>query len=273
MASQNLTPATLSIPTYHQYQTAAASQNTPPQAQPVTPIVVIPAPAIGTPPPVHNHNTEYDGERNEKGQRHGTGMLRFNTTPNAFYKGNWVEDKMEGHGEYCWGDGHRYVGSFKNNKQHGLGAYFWPTGGKYFGNWKRDKMNGHGTYTRNDGVVYTGQWKDDHQYGEGLKIIPERVCYGEAKKMTRMCIYRESWTLEKHLTLHKEILKFPDIYNVQKENKKFLDIDIVTIDRTPEEEEQVRNKRKRAEEEEEYEATMNNDEHRPRKKLKLEILS
>jgi len=264
--SKNIIP-TLSVPTYYQFQMALASQQNIPNTPPPPPAIA----PVGT-PPVNNQNTEYIGERNERGQRHGMGLLRFNTTPNAYYKGHWVEDKMEGHGEYCWGDGHRYVGEFKNNKQHGIGAYFWPTGGKYFGNWKRDKMNGQGTYTRNDGVIYTGQWKDDHQFGEGLKIIPERICYGESKKMSRMCIYMEFWTLDKHLILHKEILKFPDIYSVQKEHKKFLDIDIITVDRTPEEEEEVRHKRKR-EREEEYESAINNtdenDDQRPQKKLKL----
>lgn len=136
MASQHSTPATISIPTYFQLNQLASRQNIPNTPPPVQQVTIAPAPHAGTPPAHHNQNTEYEGSKNEKGQRHGFGLLRFNTTPNAYYKGNWVADKMDGHGEYVWGDGHRYVGNFKNNKQHGVGAYFWPTGGKYFGTWK-----------------------------------------------------------------------------------------------------------------------------------------
>ncbi|KAL0490694.1 phosphatidylinositol phosphate kinase [Acrasis kona] len=271
MASQQDLTLALSTPTYHQYQTAVASQielninvhqNTQivPAIQNVNNNDVPPANNI-----LNQNNTEYEGERDDKNRRSGFGTLRFITTPNAYYKGEWVEDKMEGQGEYCWGDGHRYCGSFKDNKQHGIGVYFWPTGGKYFGSWSRDKMNGQGTYTRNDGVVYTGQWRDDHQYGEGLKIIPVRVCYGESEKMSRMCIYKEYWTADRCLAMHKEILKFPDVYRVQKMNR-FADLDVITVDRSPEEEAIVRRKRCR----DEYEN--NNSSAKKRKKLKLSTL-
>lgn len=254
MASQqDMTPA-LSVPVY---QTTVASQNVEnnniPQNLQIVPVANHTVNHHGAPPPANfildQNNTEYEGERDCNNRKNGFGILRFTTTPNAYYKGQWIEDKMEGQGEYCWGDGHKYCGTFKDNKQHGLGAYFWPTGGKYFGKWKKDKMNGHGTYTRNDGVVYTGQWRDDHQYGEGLKIIPVRVCYGESRKMTRMCIFKEYWTAERTLVVHKEILKFPNVYHVQNMGR-FVDIDVITTDSTKEEDDRVVIKRKRDEYEE-----------------------
>jgi hypothetical protein len=53
----------------------------------------------------NNPQNEYTGEKNEKGEKHGTGTLRFNLK--AYYTGEWMNDKMEGRGEYVWGDGHK----------------------------------------------------------------------------------------------------------------------------------------------------------------------
>ena len=137
---------------------------------------------------------------------------------------------MHGKGEYCWGDGHKYIGHFENGKQHGPGLYTWPTGGQYNGNWKLDKMNGFGRYTRNDGVIYVGVWKDDHQYGLGLKIVPERVCYGVTREMFRRRKFREIWSVEKKLIFHREIVEYPDVYSVWT-RRKLLDVEIVFQER------------------------------------------
>jgi hypothetical protein len=133
---------------------------------------------------------------------------------------------MHGRGEYYWGDGHKYVGEYQNGKQHGQGVYTWPTGGQYSGSWKDDRMNGEGIYTRRDGVVYVGKWKNDLQYGMGLKIVPERVCWGPKKLMTRKTIYREIWNGNHQRVFHKEIKLYPDVWNVWKISK-FLDVDFI----------------------------------------------
>ncbi|KAL0485070.1 phosphatidylinositol 4-phosphate 5-kinase [Acrasis kona] len=177
----------------------------------------------------NNTNNQYQGERNSTGEKHGKGILTFNTK--AHYKGDWIRDRMEGLGEYVWGDGHTYVGEFSNNKQDGVGTYQWPTGGKYVGYWKEDRMNGFGTYTRNDGVIYIGFWKEDHQYGMGLKIIPARYRYGDEEKMYRKRKFREVWSLEKKLIFHKEMKEYPDLLLVQ-ERKKFIDVVILISERT-----------------------------------------
>ena len=41
---------------------------------------------------------EYDGERNDKGQRHGRGRYLFSNGDS--YDGEWKRDKMHGFGEY-----------------------------------------------------------------------------------------------------------------------------------------------------------------------------
>jgi len=166
----------------------------------------------------------YVGEKNTKQQKHGIGTMYYSAT--AYYSGGWKDDQMHGKGEYCWGDGHKYVGHFEHGKQHGKGVYTWPTGGQYSGNWKQDKMNGFGRYVRNDGVVYVGVWKDDHQFGMGIKIVPERVCYGEKREMFRKRKYREIWSTERKLVFHREIIEYPDIWKVWNK-KSFFDVDFV----------------------------------------------
>jgi len=170
-------------------------------------------------------NFRYEGEKNDKGLKHGFGTMWYSAT--TCYKGEWKDDQMHGYGEYLWGDGHKYVGHFENGKQHGKGVYCWPTGGQYNGSWECDKMNGYGTYIRNDGVIYMGMWKDDHQFGMGIKLIPERIAYGPKKEMFRKRKYREVWSADQKLIYHKEIQEYPDVFKVYK-RAKFSDIDIIT---------------------------------------------
>ena len=33
---------------------------------------------------------------------------------------------MDGHGEYTWTDGQKYVGNWKDGKKHGKGKLTWP---------------------------------------------------------------------------------------------------------------------------------------------------
>lgn len=161
---------------------------------------------------------------------------------------------MHGHGEYCWGDGHKYIGQFVNGKQHGHGVYTWPSGGQYNGQWRDDQMNGFGRYARNDGILYVGYWKDDHQFGLGVKMIPELVCYGPDKKMFRKRKFKEVWAEDKTCLLHQEIQIYPDLMTVLVVKKKLFDIEIICQERDEEEEREMQEKwKKEAEERKERE--------------------
>jgi len=58
---------------------------------------------------------EYDGETNEKGQKHGHGRYLFSNGDS--YDGEWKRDKMHGFGEYRSASGEIYRGSFKKGKR------------------------------------------------------------------------------------------------------------------------------------------------------------
>jgi hypothetical protein len=48
--------------------------------------------------------------------------------------------------KYCWADGRVYTGEWLNNKMHGHGEFRWPDGRKYTGYYKDDKKHGHGVF-------------------------------------------------------------------------------------------------------------------------------
>jgi hypothetical protein len=74
------------------------------------------------------------------------------------YEGEWVNDAMEGAGEFTFGSGAVYRGFFKNNLFHGEGEYIFPNGSKYSGGWHNNKMHGNGTYTDASGLATTGDF-------------------------------------------------------------------------------------------------------------------
>ena len=70
---------------------------------------------------------EYTGEWRD-GKRHGQGVMtlgRVRTgdgdSPDAFYKGSWVDDEMEGQGERRYANGRVYAGNFRAGEPEGRG--------------------------------------------------------------------------------------------------------------------------------------------------------
>ena len=81
--------------------------------------------------------------------------------------GNFIADKMEGHGHYKWADGTAYDGEWSDNLMHGKGTFTWDNGCSYVGNFVQDKKEGYGIYRWPNGRVYEGEWKDGKQHGHG----------------------------------------------------------------------------------------------------------
>ena len=52
---------------------------------------------------------------------------------------------FEGLKAYKWNDGRKYDGQWINNKMHGHGVFDWPDGKKYIGEYYEDKKQGNGT--------------------------------------------------------------------------------------------------------------------------------
>ncbi|XP_067322821.1 radial spoke head 1 homolog isoform X1 [Anolis sagrei] len=108
---------------------------------------------------------EYEGERNEAGERHGQGKARL---PNGdTYEGQYANGKRNGKGFYRFKNGARYTGEYIDNKKHGQGTFIYPDGSRYEGDWVEDQRHGSGVYYYVNGDTYTGEWFNHNRHGQG----------------------------------------------------------------------------------------------------------
>ncbi|XP_076841635.1 radial spoke head 1 homolog isoform X2 [Brachyhypopomus gauderio] len=109
---------------------------------------------------------EYEGERNEAGQRHGLGGT---VLPNGdTYQGMYEHGKRSGQGTYRFKNGARYIGEYYMNMKHGQGIFYYPDGSVYEGSWVDDQRQGHGIYTYPNGDTYDGKWVHHQRHGQGV---------------------------------------------------------------------------------------------------------
>ncbi|XP_023373891.1 radial spoke head 1 homolog [Otolemur garnettii] len=114
---------------------------------------------------------EYEGERNDAGERHGHGKARL---PNGdTYEGSYEFGKRHGQGIYRFKNGARYIGEYVKNKKHGQGTFIYPDGSKYEGEWADDQKHGHGVYYYVNNDTYTGEWFAHQRHGQGTYFYAE----------------------------------------------------------------------------------------------------
>ncbi|XP_070263241.1 radial spoke head 1 homolog isoform X1 [Myotis yumanensis] len=114
---------------------------------------------------------EYEGERNEAGERHGHGRARL---PNGdTYEGSYEHGKRHGQGIYKFKNGARYTGEYVKNKKHGQGIFIYPDGSRYEGEWVDDLRQGHGVYYYVNNDTYTGEWFAHQRHGQGTYFYAE----------------------------------------------------------------------------------------------------
>ncbi|XP_043852376.1 radial spoke head 1 homolog [Dromiciops gliroides] len=114
---------------------------------------------------------EYEGERNEEGERHGFGKAIL---PNGDkYEGQYEHGKRHGQGTYRFKNGSRYIGEYKENKKHGQGTFFYADGSQYEGEWVNDEKHGFGVYHYPNNDTYTGEWFAGQRHGQGTYIYAE----------------------------------------------------------------------------------------------------
>ncbi|XP_078038692.1 radial spoke head 1 homolog [Augochlora pura] len=107
----------------------------------------------------------YEGERNEKGDRHGHGKALL---PNGdMYVGQYCKGLRHGRGLYVFKIGARYDGEWRQGVKYGQGTFWYPDGTRYEGEWKRDMKYGFGVYYYVNGDIYEGSWKKNYRHGMG----------------------------------------------------------------------------------------------------------
>ncbi|CAF1204981.1 unnamed protein product [Didymodactylos carnosus] len=153
-----------------------------------------------------NNLGSYEGERNEKNERHGFGKAKL---PNGdTYEGQYQNGKRHGSGTYryerrgpvmfeyhlkyihfefidlimepdtleiihgkgtfIYPDGSKYEGEWNENVREGYGKYSYPNNDTYEGEWKNHQRSGKGTYTyAATKAQYTGTWNNGKRQGNG----------------------------------------------------------------------------------------------------------
>nr|XP_033194058.1 radial spoke head 1 homolog isoform X1 [Bombus vancouverensis nearcticus] len=113
----------------------------------------------------------YEGERNEKGDRHGNGKALL---PNGdMYVGRYCKGLRHGAGLYVFKNGARYDGEWRQGVKYGQGTFWYPDGTRYEGEWKRDMKYGFGVYYYVNGDVYEGSWKKNFRHGMGSYLYAD----------------------------------------------------------------------------------------------------
>ncbi|XP_076303695.1 radial spoke head 1 homolog [Lasioglossum baleicum] len=113
----------------------------------------------------------YDGERNDKGDRHGQGKALL---PNGdMYVGQYCKGLRHGRGLYVFKIGARYDGDWRHGVKYGQGTFWYPDGTRYDGEWKRDMKYGFGVYYYVNGDIYEGSWKKNYRHGMGSYLYAD----------------------------------------------------------------------------------------------------
>ena len=117
-------------------------------------------------PVLLENGSVYTGDWNDKNERHGTGMQKWND--GAMYEGYWRNDKANGKGRLIHANGDVYEGDWAEDKAHGSGFYIHSDGAKYQGAWVSDKQHGFGVEVWPDGAKYQGAYVNGLKHGSGV---------------------------------------------------------------------------------------------------------
>ncbi|XP_013412743.1 MORN repeat-containing protein 4 [Lingula anatina] len=113
--------------------------------------------------------SEYTGQWNDQGQRHGSGQLMLS-------------------------DGSKYHGKFENGLFHGYGVMIMQDGSRYEGEFSQGKFSGFGVFTRCDGMKFQGEFREGKVSGQGLLTfadgthgLPRNEGRFEGNKLIKSC--------------------------------------------------------------------------------------
>ena len=90
-------------------------------------------------------------------KRNGYGEL---DKDNVWYKGNYVDDRMEGKGKQQWENRDYYEGDFRGDLRHGNGDMKFGNGDHFNGVFVNGIMHGQGVYTWKNGERFVGEFTE-----------------------------------------------------------------------------------------------------------------
>jgi hypothetical protein len=130
----------------------------------------------------------YTGEKNEKGEKHGTGKMEYANGDvydgqwkgnlrhgngkitflnKSTYEGTWSKDQITGKGIYTYFNGDIYEGALDKGVRTGFGKMTFQNGDVYEGSWKKNRREGEGKLHYKNGDNFVGHWHKDMRDGEG----------------------------------------------------------------------------------------------------------
>jgi hypothetical protein len=91
------------------------------------------------------------------------------------YRGDTLNGRICGQGEWRSARGEHYQGSFKDDQFHGFGRYEDVEGSVFVGAFQNGMMHGVGTYVYHDGRADVCEYKSGSDVGEGVRFAPDRT--------------------------------------------------------------------------------------------------
>lgn len=98
------------------------------------------------------------------GKRHGYGVYR-NIVDNSTYKGQWLDDLLEGFTRIDWDDGARFQGIMKASRMIS-GEFIFTSGNQYDGHFSKSGMLEGQGIMKTDYEIIEGCWKDSKLNGK-----------------------------------------------------------------------------------------------------------
>lgn len=115
-----------------------------------------------------NQNTDNSTYLSDPVETLKTGVAIYFFKDGGLYRGEIMNGKYYGKGEYQFKNGNKYDGQWRDDQMHGTGVYYYPDGSRYEGLFVNGKKNGKGNFYFSSGDIYIGDWKDDLKNGNGV---------------------------------------------------------------------------------------------------------
>lgn len=106
------------------------------------------------------------------------GLVEINYGDGGLYKGQMLNGRIIGHGDYQSALNEVISGPFENGILHGEKCFIENQVGEvYLGDFYHGEMRGYGTYHNKRGDSYEGYWENNMRHGYGIQKLSKTGCY------------------------------------------------------------------------------------------------
>ena len=135
----------------------------------------------------YKNGDRYKGQwKNEK--ENGHGVMRY--ANGDTYDGDFVNGDCHGKGALSFDNGDTYDGDFVNNERTGKATLIYANGEQYEGDFVNGSREGNGVMAYANGDRYDGAWKGDQRHGQGTIVYSSQDSLQQA-------MYTGAWENDK----------------------------------------------------------------------------